>query len=368
MISLPVGCHPLCRACSHRLLTQEQSLNQKTGFLKEKLQQWEGLIMPVRSLDGAQRWGYRTRTALGVQFDGQQWRWGLWNRDELLFIPDCPVHQPAVNRIIKTLMQSLPLFDFGLRWLVMSGSQLTLVVKGTHLPLVAWPKAELFAQLERLGLEGLWLHTNPSTGRRIFGKNGWTLLFGKDTSLDAAGLYYGPATFSQLIPVLYAEALAAAADFLKPDSNSAVVDLYSGTGSSLRLWSEAGAQLIGVEAIPEAVKLARLNIPKAEVLVGSCRLRLPQLDAWTRRHSDAGKMILAYVNPPRTGIEPEVLHWLVRSANPARIAYLSCSPGTLARDLQFLCANGYSISRLMPYDFFPQTHHIETLALIEIQH
>ena len=50
---------------------------------------------------------------------------------------------------------------------------------------------------------------------------------------------------------------------------------------------------------------------------------------------------------------------------PARIAYLSCSAGTLARDLESFEAAGYSLDRILPYDFFPLTHHVEALALLE---
>lgn len=365
MIALPPGCHPDCRACRHRTMTQEQSLQKKSDFLSEKLQQWSEVMSPVRSLSGTDRWGYRTRTTLGVQFDGQLWKWGLWRRDSLLHIPDCPVHHPGVNLIIKTLMDSLPFFDFGLRWLVLSGKQLTMVIKSRHFDLPDWPAVELTDQFSRLGVDGLWLHLNPSTGKRIFGKGGWKLLWGKAVSKDVHGLFYGPSAFSQLIPMLSGQALEEAYAFLKPDVGSAVVDLYCGTGSSMQRWLEAGAQVIGVEASPEAARLASLNFPHAEVLTGACRQRLPQLELWRIAQQCVGKTFLLYANPPRTGIESDVLGWITATARPLRMAYLSCSPGTLSRDLNMLCRHGFEVKQLIPFDFFPQTHHIETLALVE---
>lgn len=359
------GCLPECRACRHRQFSQEESLNQKATFLATKLHPWSNLIAPVRSLDGTARWGYRNKTTLGVQFVQEQWQWGMWRRYELLHIPHCPVHRQEINLIINALMASLPPFDFGLRWLVMSGKQLTMVVKSKEFTLTTWPDIKLIDQLKQLGLQGLWLHLNPSTGKRIFGKGGWILLWGQEDSTDESGLLYGPAAFSQLIPELYDQALNEAFAFLNPDQSSAIIDLYSGSGSSIKRWSDAGAQVIGVEAVPEAVNLARRNVPEAGVLTGTCTQRLPQLQAWCDTQTKTGKSLLLYANPPRTGIEAEVLHWIAGQLKPLRMAYLSCSPGTLSRNLEHLTERGYSVKNLIPFDFFPQTHHIETLALIE---
>ncbi|MEZ5584571.1 MAG: hypothetical protein R3F37_19025 [Candidatus Competibacteraceae bacterium] len=71
-----------------------------------------------------------------------------------------------------------------------------------------------------------------------------------------------------------------------------------------------------------------------------------------------------YVNPPRTGLEPEILDWTIQEYRPARMAYLSCSAGTLHRDLMGLTTAGYAVERIIPYDFFPQTYHVETLVLL----
>lgn len=363
--NLPPGCHPLCRACRHRSLDQDESLGQKSDFLRQMLQPWAAIIEDVRSLNGSKRWSYRRKTTLGAEFDGLQWRWGLHRRDQLLHIPDCPVHHPGLNEAVKSLMASLPMSDFGLRWLVVSGKQLSMVVKAKAFSLENWPPQSLLMQLEAFGFEALWLHLNPSTGKRIFGKGGWKLLWGRPFSIDDLGLRYSPAAFSQLIPDLYAESLREALAFLSPDLQAAVVDLYSGTGSSVKQWQKTGAQVIGVEAVPEAVGLAAVNVPQAEILTGACRLRIPQLDQWVSQRRAEGKTILLYANPPRTGIEPEVLHWITAKAQPLRMAYLSCSPGTLSRNLLYLTQNGYRPVRLIPFDFFPQTQHVETLALIE---
>ena len=74
---------------------------------------------------------------------------------------------------------------------------------------------------------------------------------------------------------------------------------------------------------------------------------------------------LLYVNPPRTGLEPEISDWVAKAYKPDRMVYLSCSAGTLQRDLDRLTATGYTIIKITPYDFFPQTLHVETLIFLQ---
>jgi 23S rRNA (uracil1939-C5)-methyltransferase len=105
--------------------------------------------------------------------------------------------------------------------------------------------------------------------------------------------------------------------------------------------------------------------PEASVLRGTCKQRLPQLQQWINERHLPGKKKLLYANPPRTGIEPEVLQWITENMKPGRIAYLSCSAGTLRRDLDVIVSNGFEIRRILPYDFFPQTHHVECLVLAD---
>jgi 23S rRNA (uracil1939-C5)-methyltransferase len=73
---------------------------------------------------------------------------------------------------------------------------------------------------------------------------------------------------------------------------------------------------------------------------------------------------IAIVDPPRAGLERDVLDALVRMS-PATIAYVSCDPSTLARDVKRLLAAGYHLEQVMPFDLFPQTFHIETISILK---
>lgn len=331
-------------------------------WLGRQLAPWAERLLPIQAVTGAARWHYRFKVRLSAVWSAETgWLFGLWRRDELIPIPACPVQAESVRTLLRFLMRTLPPGpSFPLAFYVQSGAQATLVLKTHHTPALDWLDAEKQVELAASGLEGLWLHLHPAAGRRLFAKKGWQLLWGQPRSRDANGLLHGPMAFQQVLPELYHQALDVAEAFLDPTPDASIADLYCGIGATLARWTQRGARTVGVELGGEAVECAVLNAPAAQVLRGKCADRIPQLRDWT----PATATRLLYVNPPRTGLEPAVLAWAATEFRPARLAYLSCSAGTLNRDLRALTAAGYAVERLLPYDFFPQTHHVETLALL----
>ncbi|MFA6318398.1 MAG: class I SAM-dependent RNA methyltransferase [Elusimicrobiota bacterium] len=361
--ALPLGCEPACPGCRHRTLTAEESLSQKQAYLEKTLAAWADRIAPI--MPAPRNLGYRERVSLNADWDKTLgWRFGLVRhrdrKDEFIAIPDCPVHARVVNACLAVLAEVLPPHrELPLAFVVVSGRQLTLIVKaraaGTD-----WA-AGLAPRLAALGFEGLWLHCHPAAGRRLFNRSGWTLLWGLPRSLDETGSLYGPTAFSQVQPALHSAALSAMNSHLAPGPGSLFVDLYCGTGKGLAPAVLAGASSVGVELSGEAVECATANAPGAILLRGACGLRLPQLDSFLAERP--GSLRLLAMNPPRSGLEPQVLAWVSRM-KPERAAYLSCSAGTLARDLKEFEAGGLRVERILSFDFFPLTHHVEALALL----
>lgn len=361
---LPGGCVRDCPACAHRELSADESLARKLTFLKAKLPGWAELISEVRSVPDGERLGYRNKVSLAARWNGTCREAGVLRRDELIPIPGCPVHSPKVNALLRVLNHAIPAdHEFPLVRYVISDAQITLIVKSRQMPPTDWLTDNVKAGLAENGAEGLWIHLHPSAGRKVFGKGNWHLIWGNPTSVDENGLLYGPASFQQLLPSLAGKALDLAEAFLNPGRDVAVADLYSGTGSSIRRWSRAGAITIGVEQGGDAVEFAMKNSPGVQVLRGSCRHRIPQLSLWDSEVPESYRRLL-YANPPRTGLEPEVIDWITGNYRPERLAYLSCNASTLNRDLQLITEKGYSVRRIIPFDFFPQTRHVECLALI----
>lgn len=134
---------------------------------------------------------------------------------------------------------------------------------------------------------------------------------------------------------------------------SRVVDAYCGIGFHARRLSRAGAHVVGIELDPSAVESARrADIPGATFLLGPVEKLLP----------DALPAELVILNPPRAGVAAEVVEALLAQP-PARLIYVSCNPATLARDLKRL-GDSFELESVRSFDLFPQTAHVETVALL----
>lgn len=358
---LPPGCEPRCHGCRHRGLDAPASNAQKQDYLRRVLEAWSDRLRPLRA--GAEQLGYRQRVTLTAAYDVTTgWRFGLVRRDEVIAIHDCPVHDARVRAIVHHLVRRLPEPDvMPVAYLQVAGGQATLIVKARDVAATALDG--VLSDLESTGIEGLWLHLHPSAGRRLFARSGWRLVWGRDESRDAHGLVHGPTAFLQPLPALHLEALEVAAAHLQPGPGASVLDLYCGHGATLRMWTELGARTLGIELAGHAVRDAARNAPGATVLRGACVQRLPQIREWWKAGCGAR---LAYINPPRSGLDDEIARALGSELRPSRLAYLSCSAGTLARDLQAFEDSGYLVTSILPFDFFPLTHHVEALALARL--
>jgi len=355
-------CPDDCPGCGHRHLTTQQSRDQKQQWIMQKLAGWADRIQSIQAVPAGEDLGYRDKVCLSASWRETHWDIGLLHQDEVIAIPDCPVHSPRVKNAMNCLAHALPPASaFPMAYYAQSGAQLTLVLKSRGMPTLTWLSPDLIENLSHVGIEGVWLHRHPSSGRRVFAKNWWDLVWGKARSLDNSGLTYGPTAFQQLIPGLFAQALDTVAAFFALTREEIVFDLYSGIGISLARWSKKSDCVIGVELSGESIECAKINAPGAVIYRGTCGHRLPQLTAALNK---AHNRRLLFANPPRTGLEPETREWVGAVCRPDKLAYLSCSAGTLKRDLRELEDQGYRIDRIIPYDFFPKTHHVETLALL----
>ncbi len=365
MNPIPEGCQEACPACRHRSWSLSDSLRQKHDFVSRQLQFLPIVPSEPQSAPEEQSFGYRRKVCLHAQWNGRAWEFGMKRRDELIPIPNCPVHDPFIREIIQVLSFSLPPSSvLPAAFLLVSGRQVTLVVKSRVLSMPDSWSEQLADRLSSLGAEGLWIHLHPSAGRKVLGKGGWQLLWGQPESLLQNGIWHGPSSFQQQRMSLYANSLERALRFFELSPGSVVLDLFSGIGISSRAWTEVGATVLGVELGSEEIHFAEKNAPAASFLRGACHLRIPQIKTFLLNLGREGNDFRLYVNPPRSGLGEVLCDWIVENP-PARMAYLSCSPGSLARDLRILTRHWLEVVEIIPFDFFPLTHHVECLVLLE---
>jgi 23S rRNA (uracil1939-C5)-methyltransferase len=142
------------------------------------------------------------------------------------------------------------------------------------------------------------------------------------------------------------------------ENKPTVLDLYCGVGFFSAFLADKVGKLIGIESSESACDDFSVNLDEydhIDLYQGNVEKILPSLDI---------RPDIVFIDPPRSGVAPKALQAIVQ-AQPDQIAYISCDPTTLARDLKELVKGGYTISSLTPFDMFPQTYHIETVTILQ---
>ena len=244
-----------------------------------------------------------------------------------------------------------------------------LVVNGKRLP-----KAERLIE-KLIQIEGMTSITiSPNTRRdNVIMGDSYEILWGQGYITDYIGnvkYQISPLSFYQVNPVQTEKLYRLALEYADLKGDETVWDLYCGIGTISLFLAQKAKQVYGVEIVPQAIDDAKENakinaIDNAEFFVGKAEEVLPEYYAeYEREHN--GKTAHAdviVVDPPRKGCDETLLETIVKM-QPEKVVYVSCDSATLARDLKYLCANGYEIRMCRGVDQFPQSVHVETVVLL----
>jgi 23S rRNA (uracil1939-C5)-methyltransferase len=176
-------------------------------------------------------------------------------------------------------------------------------------------------------------------------------------------LLISPEAFFQTNTEMAERLYAVVAELAGLRGHERVFDLYCGIGTIGLTLASRARQVVGVEivapAVADAIENARLNdVLNARFYAGDIRLAMRDLV------SEAGRPDVVVVDPPRAGLSQKVVRRILE-ARPSRIVYVSCNPTTLAPNAAQMVEDGYTLVRVRPVDLFPQTPHIECVALLE---
>lgn len=228
------------------------------------------------------------------------------------------------------------------------------------------PKKEKLIKSLRLidGVVGVIQNINTSKTNVVLGSEN-RVIFGSDKLISNIGenkYVISPHSFYQVnhkqVKKLYDKAL----EYSDLSGNDTVVDLFCGAGTISLYMAKCAKKVIGVEivedAVVNAIENAKLNdIDNAEFICGDCTKVTGELV------KQGIKPDVVVVDPPRKGCTESSLNDIVKM-NPNRIVYVSCNSATLARDLKILKDKGYALKKCTPVDLFPQTVHVECVALV----
>lgn len=175
-----------------------------------------------------------------------------------------------------------------------------------------------------------------------------------------------PLSFYQVNPIQTEKLYSLALDYAGLTGTETVWDLYCGIGTISLFMAKRAKHVYGIEIVAQAITDARENakqnhIENVSFYVGKAEEVLPKLYEEKGICAD-----VICVDPPRKGCDEACLETIVKMA-PKRIVYVSCDSATLARDLKYLCANGYRLQRVRPVDLFGQTVHVETVCQLVLE-
>jgi 23S rRNA (uracil1939-C5)-methyltransferase len=175
----------------------------------------------------------------------------------------------------------------------------------------------------------------------------------------------GPKSFFQTNSLQAKVLYDVAVDFAGLTGEENVYDLYTGIGSIALYLAKNAKHVVGIEEVENAIKDAKVNmelngIENCTFYAGDVRKILT--DEFAQEH---GKPDVVITDPPRAGMHPKVVEMFLKLEAP-RIVYVSCNPATQARDIAVL-SEKYDLIKIQPVDMFPHTHHIETVALLELK-
>lgn len=229
------------------------------------------------------------------------------------------------------------------------------------------PNSDRLVQMLRDGIEGLKTvvqNINTEKGNTALGAEN-RILYGSGFITDCIGnlkFRISPQSFFQVNPVqaevLYRKAL----EYAGLSGRETVIDAYCGTGCISLFLAGRAKKVYGIEvvqpAVEDAIKNAEANnINNVEFIAGRSETVIPEL------YKKGIRADAIVVDPPRKGCAPELLR-TISDMRPGRIVYVSCDPGTLARDLKYLSGCGFKAEQIQPVDMFPFTSHVETVVLI----
>jgi len=338
-----------CGGCQFQHVSYERQLALKRQIVQDNLQRIAGITADVKPVMASSKpWNYRNKVTWHVQ--GGELGYYQEGSHELLPISTCHIiSQPlqAISTELRNFLKQHPMAGSGeitVRYSDTTGDSMLVLSGFTDI-------SDAWQNMKSLTANGVYIKDGKTTV--LCGSEYWHEKLGTIKFMIPAASFFqvNHSQAEKIIAILTKELP------LNPDMH--LVDLYCGVGALTLNLASSVTKVIGIEEYPPSIEYARLNaehnhIQNAVFCCGTSETVFPNLS----EHAD-----VIVVDPPRAGCHPDVIKSIVNQ-QPEHIAYVSCNPGTLARDLGMLKEFGYTPTLIQPIDMFPQTYHVETVVLM----
>jgi len=318
----------ICGGCNLQHIDYNAQIAAKAAILKSTLLRADIASSPEPEIFFSAPLEYRNR----MQFHcirqparGNSPTFGLkgWRSDEIIAVTDCPIAAPEIRALLRAGGKTLPLPPEKDRFTVFSYGNVLLSEGGVQ--------------------------------------RGKIKLLEKEVIVDAGVFFQSNIAMLEKL-ILELKKTAATANGLSASPNGTFVgaDLYCGVGTFALFLRDTFPRVVLAEENKMAVNLARENLKD-----GAFEFFASRDGEWEKKilHRNA-RFDFAVVDPPRAGLAPAFAAVLARKGPPL-LAYVSCDAASLARDSKILVQGGYELKELKLFDFYPQTAHIESLAVFE---
>jgi 23S rRNA (uracil1939-C5)-methyltransferase len=390
-----------CGGCAWQHIDYGEQLRLKTAILQDLLDRSAGPGTEVlrtvpspagRGGDGTP-WGYRQKVSF-VFAPADRPRslvMGHYRRGSGTVLPvvECPVHSPTGNEVAFALRDALLAGSIPaatrdgsggvarhvvVRVSSATGDWLTtLVVTGNPRELrrvtARFLKTVGADEGKAEGRTGFHLNLHAGDDPFLFGDETRRLYGASEIRERVAGVTFllAPTAFFQTNTAIAAAIVEHVLDVLPADRFPRVLDLYSGVGLFALPLAARGASVVAVEENRDGVAAAesgrRFNrLPEERLRLVRARVEESLSRLISRSPSNWPDAVI--LDPPRQGCPPPVLELLLRRLEPRRIVYVSCNPEALARDVARALKAGYAADPVLPFDMFPHTSHIESVAVL----
>ncbi len=354
-IASPCPLEDVCGAADWRWIAYGAQLRFKTEILRNQLRHLGGIEVDVRppapSLSQHEEAAYAYRTTAELHIDGTRIGYYRPGSRRVADLPTCCLHHPALDAALQALRPLLRSTRVTLRSVTIRCSPTTGQVLGI-----------LDGRGALRELATAWRQAHPVLVGVAHARDGAALTGQAALEHHVAGLRFrvSAQSFFQINYRQLETLVTRVKTLLAASSTSRLLDLYCGVGLFALAAARDVAAVTGIEEWQPAVADARHNaelnrIGNAAFHVGAAEQMLAIV---------ADKYDRVVLDPPRRGCASAVLQQLAHQ-HPPRIVYVSCHPGTLARDCRLLSSAGYGVTSAEVIDLFPQTHHIESIVLLE---
>jgi 23S rRNA (uracil1939-C5)-methyltransferase len=356
-----------CGGCHYQHASYEAQVRLKTGILRETLERAHLRDIPEIGVLRGEPLGYRNRIRLHVDRESSKLCYRRRGSHANLVVGECPIAAPGLQEALSEIQRRAAEWRLG-KWA--DEVELFANAEQSEVLLTLWSGR---SKRDANGcLEQLWPQAREAipqvAGAAIVGSGEGKLKGAVLARVGEQALTYRAAgaeyrvSLGSFIKVNRFLIDALVERVIAGRSGSLAWDLYAGVGLFARALADRFEQVIAVEAAPSSVADLKQNLGSSpHGMVAATTLEFLRRARSERR----AKPDFVVVDPPRAGLGKEITAVLFQ-IGPRHITYVSCDPATLSRDLRSLLDSGYHLTDLTMVDLFPQTFHLESMAMLSL--